>query len=77
MASRAVATETNLTQVRRLRTGLGSDDCYDYTFTFLMLLHLPLIISLNVDCAHKEQRHIKPSSYMEPHIACISPPSCS
>ena len=52
-----MATETNLTQVRRLRTGLGSDDCYDYTFLFLMLLHLPLIISLNFDCAYKEQRH--------------------
>ena len=45
------------TQVRRLRTGLSSDDCYDYTFILLMLLHLPLlnlIISVNIDCAQKE-----------------------
>ena len=59
-------------QVRRLRTGLSSDDCYDYTFIILMLLHLPLlnlIISLNIDCAQKEQRHIQPPSYMEPQHA--------
>ena len=45
------------TQVKRLRTGLSSDNCYDYEFILLMLLHLPLlllIISLNIDCAQKE-----------------------
>ena len=57
------------TQVRRLRTGLSSDDCYDNTFIILMLLHLPLINSLNIDCAQKEQRHIQPPSYMEPQHA--------
>ena len=57
------------TQVRRLRTRLNSDDCYGYIFIFVMLLHLALIISLNIDCAQKEQRHIQPPSYMEPQHA--------
>ena len=34
------------TQVKRLRTGLSSDDCYEYAFILLMLLHLPLHLHL-------------------------------
>ena len=44
------------TQVRRLRTGLSSDYCYDYAFIILMLLHLPLLnltMPVNIDCDKK------------------------
>ena len=59
------------TQVRRLRTRLSSDDCYDYTFIFVMLLHLTLIISLNIECApNKAMAH--PASKLYGAATCIN-----